>query len=120
MLKWAESKYSKTSSLRSIHYGPWPNDDRVITRMGQLNKFPRERKIVGYPRVGWGDDWDKSGKHYSKRTRRQIMGRVRHTFESQPPHFKQERAFKYAPRITWDDNPASWEDLPEVVIELEY
>lgn len=98
----------KTSSLRSVRYGMWPQEDQIVTKMGQHRSSPRStKKIIGRPRIGWMDDWDRSGKHYSMRAKRLISGKIGH--RSIVVSASQERKFKYAPAISWDNNPASWD-----------
>lgn len=107
MLKVLYPPALKTSSLRSIRYGDWPHDDQIITKVGQHRRSTRTRKIIGHPKVGWTDDWDKAGNHYSARVKGVIAGKVGRRHMTLYPH--QERKFKYAPAISWEDNPASWE-----------
>ncbi len=104
----------KTTSLRSQKYASYNISDIIVT--APMNRFTIHRdlkKIVSYPQAGWADDYEKNGKHLSRRIWKNIKGS--HKKQRWRINTKQERRFRYNPAIPLSDNPAFLDIIIEFV-----
>ena len=103
----------RTASLRAKRYSEF-YIDRIVSKP-DVNPFNSEKRIVGRPKAGWGDDYEKSGRHFSRRKWHPIVG-------SHTTHWmiygRQERRFGYMPAIPWSGNPAYLDESEELVFEF--
>lgn len=102
----------RTSSLRAPRASYFGKRDFVATSPRQstslLGKPQSRQRIMHHPTVGWNDDYDINGLHYSRRLWNIIMG-GRSRISVLRDRCYQERKFRYAPAIPWKENPAYWD-----------
>lgn len=104
MLRPCCPQHLRTASLRAPRYSKFDKSDEIVTKP---NVCTRVRKIIGFPVAGWGDDYEKSGRHFSRRLWRTIGNRSSKWLLVRT---SQERRFSYNPAVPWEDNPASFDE----------
>jgi hypothetical protein len=93
-------EHFRTTTLRTPRFSKYKFSDRIITKPDLLSDISRVHgTVTSHPKIGWSDNYEKSGKHFSRRTWRSIRGSCNRF--SWNVKIQQERSFKYAPTILW-------------------
>lgn len=116
MLRSTNPSLLKTATLRSPKYSNYNIPDIIITKPLSKYSLNDSEKILSHPQPGWADDYENSGKFFSRRTWKSISG------SQKKPRWRvntsQERKFRYSPAIEWLDNPAHWDQMADAVVEI--